>query len=172
MKVLENWDLIDEAGELKSLPAGPQICRIIEVIDVPEKEYLDVYFDILEGEYANYFTTLFNATGKNYGRITRSYKSTAVTFFKQFIKAIEKSNPGYKWNWDEKSLTNKTCVVVFRDEEYIKDGQIKVNAKADEIRSLEALREGKIQVKPIKKLEVQPTAPAAPVEIPDEELPF
>ena len=176
MKVIEGFDLISEAGEAKKLPAGPQICKIIEVIDIPDKEYLDVYFDVSEGEYKGYFTTLFGITNKNYGRITRSYKTNALPFFKAFTTAVEKSNPGYKWDWNEKGLAGKTCVVVFRDEEFEVDGEVKVRAVPDEFRSLDALKTGKIQTKPMKKLErtasVESTVPPAPVELKDDELPF
>lgn len=177
MKIIENYDLINEAGELKKLPAGPQICRIVEVLDVPDKEYLDVYFDIADGEFKGYFKTLQDNTGKNYGRITRSYKSSALPFFKAFITAVEKSNPGYKWDWNERGLSGRLCVVNFRDEEYLSDGQIKVMAKADEIRSIPALRAGEILVKPLKKLEIvqQPVEESRnldKIEIPDDELPF
>ena len=172
MKVIENYDLINEAGELKRLPAGPQICKIIEVVDKPDQEYLDVYFDISEGEFKGYFTALFENTSKNYGRITRSYKPNALPFFKQFITAVEKSNPGYKWIWDEKSLTNKTCVVNFREEEYLVDGSVKTMAKAYEIRSLEALKNGLIKTLPMKKLEVQPEQISPTVDLSGDDLPF
>lgn len=177
MKPIEGYDLISEAGELKKLPAGPQACKIIEVINVPDKEYLDVYFDIVEGEFKGYFSALQANTGKNYGRITRSYKANSLPFFKAFITAIEKSNPGYKWtdSWDEKTLSNKYCAINFRDEEYVVDGEVKVMAKPFEARSLQALRAGEIKVPPMKKLEVQPTESlgAAPsIDLSDEQLPF
>ena len=120
-----------------------------------------------------YFATLQTNSGKNYGRITRSYKANALPFFKAFITAVEKSNPGYKWNWDEKTLNGKFCAVAFRDEEYLSDGQIKVRAKPDEIRSLQALRAGEIKIKPLKKYEGEmPSEQPKVVEIPDDELPF
>ena len=181
MRQIEGWDLVNEAGELKQLPTGAYACKIIEVIDNVDKEYLDVYFDIVEGEFKNYFTTLFNSTGKNYGRIARSYKTNALPFFKAFITAVEKSNPGYKWDWDEKSLNGKLCAVSFRDEEFETDGVVKVRAKPEEIRSIQALKEGKIEIKPIKKLERLPSAEElmasrntieSPTQIDDEDLPF
>ena len=181
MRQIEGWDLVNEAGELKQLPAGAYACKIIEVIDNVDKEYLDVYFDIVEGEFKGYFTTLFNSTGKNYGRIARSYKTNALPFFKAFITAVEKSNPGYKWNWDEKTLNGKLCAVSFRDEEFESDGTIKTRAKPEEIRSIPALKEGKIEIKPVRKLERLPSAadlmasqstPTSPLEIDDTDLPF
>lgn len=176
MQKIEGWDLIQESGELKRLPAGAYACKIIEVIDKPELQYHEIYFDIAEGEYKGYFAALQANSGKNYGKMTRSYKSNALPFFKGYITAIEKSNPGYVWNWDEKSLSGKFCAIAFRDEEYLKDGQIKVMAKADEIRSLQALRAGEITIKPLKKYEGEipttTTTLSAPVEIPDDDLPF
>ena len=174
MRPIEGWDLINEAGELKRLPAGPQACKIIEVVDVSDKEYFDVYFDIAEGEFKGYFAALQANTGKNYGRITRSYKTNALPFFKAFITAVEKSNPNYKWDWNEKSLSGKFCAVNFRDEEYMVDGEVKVMAKAFEIRSLQSLRAGEIKVQPLKKLESvsASTSVVSPVQLSDDELPF
>lgn len=175
MKPIVGYDLVNEAGELKRLPAGPQPCKIIEVVDVPEKEYLDVYFDIVKGEFEGYFAALQASTGKNYGRITRSYKSNALPFFKAFITAVEKSNAGYKWDWNEKSLNGKFCVVNFREEEYVVDGQVKVMAKAAEVRSAEAFNKGQIQILPMKKLESTPVVEErnlGSIEVDDDDLPF
>lgn len=172
MKVIEGFDSINEAGELKVLPAGAYICKIIEVIDVADKEYLDVYFDIADGEFKGYFNVLFQNTQKNYGRITRSYKANALPFFKAFTTAIEKSNKDYKWDWNEKGLSGKYCVVVFRDEEYMVDGELKVRAKPDEVRSTQALKDGSIKIKPLKKLEPEAVQESAPVTFDDDDLPW
>lgn len=176
MQKIEGWDLIQESGELKRLPAGAYACKIIEVIDKPELQYHEVYFDIAEGEFKGYFAALQASSGKNYGVIRRSYKTNALPFFKGYIVAIEKSNPNYVWNWDEKTLSGKFCAVSFRDEEYLKDGEVKVMAKPDEIRSLQALRAGEIKIQPLKKLErpiPTPTIEVAKVtEISDDDLPF
>ena len=34
-------------------------------------------------------------------------------FSEAFITAIEKTNPGYKWDWDEKKLIGKNVIAVF-----------------------------------------------------------
>ena len=39
-------------------------------------------------------------------------------YFKGLITAIQESNIGYTWNWEEKTLINKLVGVVFRDEQY------------------------------------------------------
>lgn len=174
MKQIENWELINEAGEFKRLPAGIYGVKITKVVDVPEKEYLEVYCDITKGAYANYFSTLVANGGKDTSRSNRSYKTTALSFFKGFITAIEKTNPGYRWNWDEKTLVGKNVIAVFGEEEYKdNEGNIKVGTKLVEFRSLEAYQQGKITVPELKKLPVEEKTHTVVVDgYTDDELPF
>lgn len=44
------------------------------------------------------------------------------SYFKGCITAIEESNPGYKFNFDERTLDNKLVGIIFRDEEYDYNG--------------------------------------------------
>lgn len=177
MKKLDNWEMIDEAGEFKRLPAGIYGVRITNVVDVPEKEYLEVYCDITKGEYANYFKNLVDAGLKDNSKSIRSYKTNALPFFKAFITAVEKTNSGYKWDWDEKKLIGKNVIAVFGEEEYLdKEGNLKVGTKCVEFRSLEAFQSGKIKVPELKKLSVVEQPAVAPVvaeEVAlDDDLPF
>lgn len=155
MKPIEGYDLINEAGEVRRLPAGIYGVVITSVTDVPEKEYLEITCDITKGEYKDYFKTLVDNGLKDFSKTTRSYKRTALSFFKGFITAVENSNQGYKWDWDEKKLIGKNVIAVFGEEEYMKDGQIKTSVKLVEFRSLDAYREGKIKVPEIKRLNVE-----------------
>ena len=153
MKPIEGYDLITEAGEFKPLPAMIVGVRITNVVDVPENQYLEVYCDITKGEYANYFKTLVDNGLKDTSRSIRSYKQTALPFFKAFITAIEKSNPGYQWDWDEKKLIGKGVIAVFGQEEYLdKEGNIRISTKVVEFRSLEAFEAGRIKLPELKKL--------------------
>lgn len=158
MKPIEGFDLINEAGEFKKLPAGIYGVKITNVVDVPEKEYLEIYCDIVKGDYANYFKTLVDNGLKDASKSIRSYKTKALPFFKAFITAVEKTNQGYKWDWDEKKLIGKNVVAVFGEEEYKdNEGNVKTSTKVVEFRSLEAWKEGKIKVPELKKLPVEET---------------
>ena len=158
MKPIKEYDLVNEAGEFKRLPAGIYGVKITNVVDVPDKEYLEVYCDIVKGEYANYFKTLVDSGLNDSSRSIRSYKSKALPFFKAFITAVEKTNPGYSWDWDEKKLIGKNVIAVFGEEEYLdKDNNVKVGTKVVEFRSLEAFNAGKIKVPELKKLPVTET---------------
>ena len=153
MKPIQGYDSINEAGEFKRLPAGIYGVKITSVKDVPEKEYLEITCDITKGEFANYFSTLVANGLKDTSKTMRSYKTNALPFFKAFVTAVEKTNPGYQWDWDENKLVGKNVIAVFGEEEYLdSDNNVKVGIKLVEFRSLEAYQQGKIKVPELKKL--------------------
>lgn len=182
MKPIKDYELINEAGEFRKLPAGIYGVKITNVVDKPENEYLEVYCDITKGEYAGYFKAQVDAGFRDGSLHIRSYRTKALPFFKAFITAVEKTNPGYKWDWDEKKLIGKNVMAVVGEEEYLdKEGNVKVGTKIVEFRSLEAFQQGKIKVPELKKLPVDAvqTAPivsmnaaAASIDVSDDELPF
>ena len=182
MKEIKNWNELDsenEVVEFKSIKPGAYICKILEVVDVVDKEYLKIKFDIVDGEYKNYFSDR-NQLGNWSSQATtyRSYKSTATKFFRAFITAIEKSNvkTKYKWDWNEKSLIGKYFVAVYGEEEYLNnDNEVAINLKVQDIRSIPALREGKIETPKLKKLKVKSVENVATNNnnyLDDEDVPF
>lgn len=186
MKPIEGWDLINEAGEFKRLPAGIYLIQITKVVDNAENKYFEVYCEIVKGEYKDYFKTAAEINGKDMSKSIRSYNDKALPFFKGFITAIEKSNPGYKWDWDESKLVGKYAMAIVGEEEYLKDGVVKTSFKIVDIRSIPAFKEGKLSVPPLKKYMGTTELPTAeqvspsesignPGNIPllsDDELPF
>lgn len=187
MKPIEGYDLINEAGEIKKLPAGIYGVKITSVKDVPENEYLEITCDIAKGEYKDYFKTLIASGLPDRSKTIRSYKEKALPFFKGFITAVEKTNPGYKWDWDESKLVGKNVMAIFGEEEYLDaNNEVKISVKLVEFRSYEAFKEGKLSVPPLKKLPqnelpinntplAEPTAEAVVDTsnfISDDELPF
>lgn len=116
---------VKEAGEFSRPEAGAYICVIRNVEDVPEKEYLRITYDIAEGEFKGYYDEM----RKNHpdwgtvGSYVRSYKTTALPFFKRFCSAVSKSNKKYVFdgntiNADETTLTGKKIGILFQEEEY------------------------------------------------------
>lgn len=181
MKPIEGFDLISEAGELVSLKKGIYGLEIKDVVDVPDREYLEIYFDITKGEFANYYATWKANDGKDHSKTIRSYKTSALPFFKAFTTAVEKSNPGYHWDWDEKKLIGKKVIGVFGEEEYVKeDKTIGVVVRIQDFRSLEAYQKGEIQIPELKKLSDADKLAAgvgvanntASIEVSDDDLPF
>lgn len=178
-----DWSKVEEAQEFERPTAGGYIMGITKVEDVPEKEYLKLELDIAEGSLKNYYRELFNKKGFWGCKTVKSYKESALPFFKAFITSIEKSNPGYKFNNDERTLVRKFVGVVLGEEEYqANDGTIKTRLYVAEFHSADKIRKGDYKVPPLKTLDSSKvkSKPQASVDMDvdfeeikdDEDLPF
>lgn len=166
---------VTEATEREKLIANGYVCRIKSVEDNESGEYLKFEFDIAEGTFKGYYAALEEAINIWLGNFIKSYKEAALPFFKGFITAIENSNPGFKYeDGNEQSLKGKLIGLVMREEEYQKrGGDIAVNVKVDEVRSVDKIRKGDFKIKPLKKLEAAAIkTELKPVDTEAEELPF
>lgn len=176
MKPINNWDEVQAStDEFKKLPPGGYICAILSAEDVPEKEYIKIVYDIAAGEYADYYSDDWGKDNLWAHTIYRSYKESAAGMFKAFINAIEESNKGYKWNFDEKTLKGKLIGIVLGEEEYIgNDGSVKTRLKDRSTKSVRDIEENRFRIPKIKKLEEEQgtgsSAPAGFVE--SDDLPF
>lgn len=158
-----NWDGVQEATEIKNLPVGGYVCGIFNAVDVPEKEYLNICWDVVEGEYKGYFKEMTRSMVERgklnrgewaYGGITKkSYKEKAQPFFKAFLTSVEQSNPNYKFDNDENTLRGKFVGIVLGEEEYLgNDGSIKTKLVVSKFTSISKIREGDFEVPPKKLL--------------------
>lgn len=172
MQKVNDWDNVQESGNFRNLPAGGYVCRIESVKDEPQKQYLKVEYDIAQGDFKGY--ALDCETRNGFWPLTtiRSYKEKAIGFFKHFISAVEKSNSGYKWSWEEKTLEGKLIGMVIGEEEYEKrDGKIGTRMTVKDTLSIYDIKDGKYSIpEPVK---IQRTEkPSVDVEVDDEDLPF
>ena len=169
MKRIENWENIQESTSFKRLTPNGYICKILNVEDRPEKEYLKIYFDIVKGDDKGYFKKQYDGDKRkerkwpNAGTFIRSYKDSAASMFKGFTNAIEKSNKGYQWNFDEKTLVNKVVGLIIADEQYQNQkGQVRVRNYVAAVRSVETIEKGEYEIPALKELTTTKatTAPA------------
>ena len=154
---------VEDFKGFPSVPAGGYVCGIYEVEDVPEKEYLKLSYDIIEGEYKGFYAKRTNKDGNKMPLpiFYASYKDTVLSRFKGTITAIEKSNANFKFNDDETKLKGKKIGFVFAEEEYGKDdGTVATSLKAVQAHSIEAIKKGDFKV-PEKKLLPQNTSTSA-----------
>ena len=143
-------------GESRTLPAGKYICEIKGAKEVETKngkKQLVLQLDIAEGEYKDHYSNLYaanaerngtNAKWNNGGLFRQGYEGKQLPFFKGMISCIEKSNEGYEWNWDEKTLKGKKIGVLFGREQYLMNGQKKWATKARAVRSIKGLEMSEI----------------------------
>lgn len=159
MKRIENWDSIVESTSFKRLTPNGYIVKILKVEDHPEKEYLKIYFDIVKGDDKGYFKKQYDGDTRkerkwpNAGTFIRSYKDSAASMFKGFTNAVEKSNKGYQWNFDEKTLVNKVVGLIIADEQYQNQkGQVRVRNYVAAVRSVETIEKGEYEIPALKEL--------------------
>lgn len=163
MKRPDNWDSIQAwTGEGEALPAGNYVCRILaasDTISKSNKPMLVMYIDIAEGEYAGFFTRKYEAAKKSnptakfpaggiYRQTHDETNEKSMSMFKGLTNAIEESNPGYKWDWDEAKLKGKRVAGQFRREEFVTSDGVTTAfpTKCAMMRSLTALANGELKV--------------------------
>lgn len=143
-----NWDEIQEATEFESPKPGGYIAVIKSVEDVEEKEYLKIGWDFAEGAYRGDNQATFDRAGFWPISFIRSYKESALGFFKSFKTALENSNRGYTFDEDHLNMmVGKYIGVVLGEEGYInKNGEHKIRSYVAQTRSVEAIQKGDFKV--------------------------
>jgi hypothetical protein len=147
------WDTTEViTGDFKKLPLGGHVLQIKNAkVDTTTtgKEVLIIQFDISNGEYANYYAEDFhrrfmgNPDAKYQGVYRQLTEGNSLRFFKGLITAVENSNQGYIWNWDEKSLQGKFFGGVFGEKQYLNNkGESKMSTKCFYIRSVDQILAG------------------------------
>ena len=175
-------------GAGQQMTPGGHICKIVALRQETSKNgnpMIVVAFDIDEGSELDGF---YKAKLKDQQKQNKDSKWQGVIrfllyskdggtnpYFKGFVKSLEESNAGYHWDWDERSPAGKKIGIVFREEEYMQETQIRSSVKAWRVRSVQAILDG-VPVPPKKLLETQAAQPFDPkagfVAVEDDELPF
>jgi hypothetical protein len=132
-----------KTGENKPLTAGAYECVIIKAEECTTKtgrNQVRFDIDILTSEYKGYFNEKFNdslsrsQTAYWQGVYYQLTEDKSLPYFKGLIENIEKSNPGFRFDWNnpnnEKTLAGKKIGGVFRREQFqAQDGTIKLSTK-------------------------------------------
>ena len=157
MKNIDLTNVKESTDIMRPQPDG-YICRIENIWDFPEKEYLKVEFDIAAGALKGCFDNSYKRFG-NWpitGTFYQSYKDNEniLSMFKNFVNSIEKSNDGFKYGNDESQLIKKYIGIILREEEYVdqKTGEVKVSLKAHTQKySIDDIKTGNFKIPPLKK---------------------
>ena len=195
MKKFNNWENVKAASEFVPLPAGGYI---VELKNAKVKEYknqngdaferFEIAIDIADGEFKDYYANDYcNQTNedKKWKGVLRLYMPKedgseqdewTKSRFKSFIEAVEDSNPGFHWDWDESKLRGKKIGCLFRLEEWEYNGKTGKKAQPFKAVSVEKIKSGNFKIPKEKLLDKNASAPTAPTpefrDIPDEDVPF
>lgn len=167
-------DAAASSDSFERLPAGGYVCKITDVEDVTAKDYLNVVFDIAEGEHKGFYSDEWGQNHPLAHRFVLSYKETALGMLKGRLKAIDESNgtefvkeavTGLK----EEQLVGKLVGLVIGYEEYDSDrGDVRTRTYVKSVLSVDKIRSGDFKVPELKKLDAAaaPPIPANAAEPP------
>ena len=134
-------------SKFRYVPNGGYVCYITKVTDNPKGEYLEIEYEIGEGEYEGFAAETMERAGFCPLRFNRYHGEKSRGYFKKFTKDIESSNPGYKWDWNEQSLVHKYIGVVIQEQEKVNaKGYTNVYAKVDTTCSVGDIKAGNFKV--------------------------
>lgn len=155
-----------EAGE--RLPTGGYILKIEKAQEVTfnnGNRGLEILFDIHEGEHKGFYAENYRSQtdedkkwkGKYVAYIPKEDGSEkdnwTASSFKGMTTAIEESNAGYHWDWDETKLKGKIVGAVFGNKEYEFNGRQGFYTDCRHFIAANKIREGKfkdVKDKPLK----------------------
>jgi len=189
IKKYGGYEAKKSGGAREILPAGGYVGRIISA-KVEETQYGDkliVAFDIAEGDYREFFKRDFDGNSnedKKWRGVYRlnipaddgsEYDEFRKRSFNNFAFALEDSNSGYTFDWDETKLKGKLFGVLFRNKEWAFNGRSGWTTEACSATDIKSIREGKFRVpkdKPLGGATVAPGTTAAEDAESGDDLPF
>ena len=180
-----------EVREFEQLPKGAYVIKLLSVKEEENKSgagsHLKIAFDIAEGEYTGFYKRSFEADPRE----DKKWPNDAVLYitcpddnspqfvldnFNSFMTAVEDSNAGYHWGWDENTLKDKLVGAKFYIEQSQYNGKIYDHTKAKWFIAAQKIRDGKYGKLPNDKL-ISGSNASTPefLNVPpiaDEEIPF
>lgn len=155
-----NWNNITASsdGGFTPLPAGPYVARIVGMTDNESREYVEVVFDIAEGEHAGYYSDEWGKSHPYAHHFFLSYKDSALGMLKGRLDAIAKSNPGFDpeaaWNAGRLDMfTNRLVGINLQEEEYERnDGETGTRLNVCQVVDAQLVRDGKVKPRDKKPL--------------------
>lgn len=194
MKPIQNWNNVKPATERQTLPKGGYVVKIMDAKEVTYKgkdgnfSKLEISVDIWEGKYRDFYANDYrsqalNTEDRKWKGVLRQYipkedgsekDEWTKSSFKALIEAVEESNQGYHWDWNEAGLKEKIVGCLFRSEEWEFNGYTGWTTRPLKFVPAEMIRSNKFKIpadKPLKNKSVAPTNAFEELED-DGDLPF
>lgn len=161
IKRFSNYETTRSYSDYPQLPTGGYILRIMgaEVKQNSVGQYVQIGCDIAEGEYKDFFAKEYrNQNGEdkkwhcNYLLNVPNDDGTekdgwTARRFKTVIEALESSNPGYHFDWDETKFKNKLIGGLFNLREYVgRDGKVHTAVNLAQLTDVQRIRDGKFTI--------------------------
>lgn len=196
MKPISGWENVQALQERQPLPLGAYIVKImgaaiseVESRDGRKFPVLDISYDIAEGDFTGYYAAEYRAqTGdKRWKGVLRQFlpredgsdqDKWTKSKLKAIIEAIEKSNSGYRWDWNESGLKGRIVGCIYRNEEWEWNGNTGFTARPFKFAEASKVREGNFKLPKEKLLKRDAASPSPSLNVnyepidEDDDLPF
>jgi len=185
-----DYETTQSYGDFERLPKGGYVLQIkgVELRTNNNGEYLFISADVYEGDYMQFFTREY----KNQQREDKKWHCNYLLNvpkddgseqdgwtkrkFKTFTEALEDSNEGYHFDWDEQKFKGKLIGGLFNEREYEKsNGDIGTATNWAAVTTADKIRSGDYKIPDDKKLQRNTyTSPDGFMGVPDDadDLPF
>ena len=192
MKAFNGLEIKKSVSASEPLPAGGYVAKILnaKVEEYGWGEVLVISFDVAEGEYKDFFSKQYKENTREDKKWKGNFRLTVPNEGNQYfdsqkrtfgnaIWAIEESNPGYHWDWNEAALKGKMVGGLFRNFEWEMNGNSGWSTECCTFVSVEDVRTGNFKQpkdKPLKNKAASQTATASSFAVIDNDdlsdLPF
>lgn len=165
-----NWGNVSASsdGDFKRLEFGPYVAKVVTMTDKPEKEYVELVYDIAEGPRAGFYSDDWGLQHPYAHHVFLSYKDKALGMLKGRLEAIQSSNPGFDpfAAWDAGRLdmfAGRVFGINLQEEEYERsDGEIGTRLNVCQVVPAQDVRDGKVRARPKKTLDGKAPKAATP----------
>ena len=192
IKRFGDYEATKSYREAQVLPKGGYVLKIMgaEICENKVGQYVKISVDIAEGEYKDYYANDYMNQQSEDKKWRGNYLLNVPNDdgsekdgwtkrrFKTVIEALEESNTGYHFDWDEKKFEGKLIGGLFNEREYEFNGDIKKSTNLAQLCSVEKIRKGTYQLpedKLLSRTNATNTATPGFMSIPDgigDSLPF
>lgn len=151
----------------EQLPVGAYVAKILaaEVVEYDWGDVLLISFDIIEGEHKDFFRNDYNGQQDEDKKWRGTYRLNVPkddgsekdgwtkNTFNGAMYAIEQSNPGYHWDWNEAGLKGKLIGVNYREFDWEFNDRSGTSTECGRFETIDDVRSGKC--KELKKRELK-----------------
>lgn len=167
IKKFKDFDKVKAYGSgSEQLPRGGYVCKIIgaRIIDGSYGQSVKIALDVAEGDHAGFYQKKYDADDREDKKWTFTYLLNVPNDdgseqdgwtkrkFRTFTDALEESNPGYHFDWDEQKFKNKLVGVVVNYREWSNEGRSGWAPNPASFYAADAIRKGEfkqVQDKPL-----------------------
>jgi hypothetical protein len=177
IKQFKDFDQTRGYSNSEQLPRGGYVCKIIgaKPQDSQYGQSIKIAFDIAEGEYKDFYQKKFDANSSEDKKWPGTFLLNVPTDdgserdgwtkrkFRTFTDALEDSNAGYHFDWDETKFKGKLIGFVFNYREWeAPDGRAVMSPNAANTTSVENIRKGNFKIPQDKLLRTHSTPSTQP----------